>query len=202
MLRSSKSLPRDPLSAVLSLLRPTAYGFRGLDAGGEWCIAYDADPGIKSYAIHTGSCHLCLQGDGAPILLTAGDFVLLPGGPGFRLCSSPSVPPLDAVAFMTSVGVGQVAVLNGGGSCLGVGGYFAFERLHADWLLGVLPRVIHITAEASKSDLRGMIERTMRELRYPRPGGALLVEHLTQALLIEALRLHIAEGSEQQIGWL
>ena len=202
MSQSSKPLTVDPLSGVLSLLRPTTYGFRGLDAGGKWSIAYPADPGIKCYAIQAGSCFLCVDEGATPLQLAAGDFVLLPGGPGFRLCSSPSISPIDAAAFMTGAGVGTFAVLNGGGSCSGVGGYFSFEGLHGNLLLDLLPPVIHITAEASKTELRGMIERTMRELRAPLPGGSLLVEHLTQSLLIEALRLHITERSQEQIGWL
>ena len=42
----------------------------------------------------------------------------------------------------------------------------------------------------------------MRELREPQPGSSLIAEHLAQTLLIEALRLHLAERSQQRTGWL
>src|SRR5579871_5235614 len=105
----------DPLSDVLALFRPTTYGFRGLDAGGDWSLAYPASAGMKCYAIHSGECCLCIDGQTQFRHLTAGDLVLLPGGPGFRLCSSPSVAAIDAIEFITTVEAGSIATLNGGG---------------------------------------------------------------------------------------
>lgn len=192
----------DPLSDILSMLKPTSYGFRGLDASGDWSLAYAADEGIKCFAITSGACWLVMDQDAAPMRLEAGDFVLLPGGPGFRLCSALDVVPIDAFAFFPNVPAGEVAVLNGGGACIGVGGYFAFEGMHSEMLLAMLPPIVHIADQADKDGLRLSIERLMGELRTPRPGSALMGEHLTQALLIEALRLHLVDQSSRSAGWL
>jgi AraC-like DNA-binding protein len=192
----------DPLSDILSLLRPNSYGFRGLDAGGDWVLAFGADDGIKCYAIQSGSCWLAMEGAAEPMLLEAGDFVLLPGGQAFRIYSAADAPPIDAFDFFPKIPAGETAVLNGGGGVAGVGGYFGFEGMHADLLLGMLPPVVHIRAEASKAELRSSIDRLMRELREPQPGSALIAEHLAQALLIEALRLHLAGHSRKNTGWL
>ena len=192
----------DPLSDILALLRPSSYGFRGLDAGGEWVLAFGADDGIKCYAVQSGSCWLAMEGAAEPMLLEAGDFVLLPGGQAFRLYSAADAPPIDAFDFFPKIPAGETAILNGGGGVAGVGGYFGFEGMHADLLLGMLPPVVHIRAEASKAALRSSIDRLMRELREPQPGSALIAEHLAQALLIEALRLHLAGHSRKNTGWL
>ncbi len=194
----------DPLSDILSLLRPNGYGFRGLDAYGDWMLAFARDDGIKCYAIQSGSCWLAMEGGAEPVLLEGGDFVLLPGGQAFRLYSSADAAAIDAFDFFPKIPVGETAVLNGGGGggVAGVGGYFGFEGIHAELLLGMLPPVVHIRAEASKAELRWSIERLMRELREPQPGSTLIAEHLAQALLIEALRLHLAEHSHNNTGWL
>jgi len=192
----------DPLSDILSLLRPNSYGFRGLDAGGDWLLAFGPDDGIKCYAIQSGSCWLAMEGAAEPMRLDVGDFVLLPGSQAFRLYSAADAPPIDAFKFFPSVPAGETAVLNGGGGVSGVGGYFGFEGMHADLLLGMLPPVVHIRAETSRAELRWSIDRLMRELREPLPGSALIAEHLAQALLIEALRLHLAEHSHKNTGWL
>lgn len=42
----------------------------------------------------------------------------------------------------------------------------------------------------------------MRELREPAPGSALIAEHVAQTLLVEALRLHLVQGSTAGPGWL
>ncbi len=192
----------DPLSDILSLLRPNSYGFRGLDAGGDWLLAFGPDDGIKCYALQSGWCWLAMGGETEPVRLAAGDFVLLPGSQAFRLYSAADAPPIDAFDFFPSVPAGETAVLNGGGDVSGVGGYFGFEGMHAELLLGLLPPIVHIRAEASRAELRGSIDRLMRELREPLPGSTLIAEHLAQALLIEALRLHLAEHSHKNTGWL
>jgi AraC-like DNA-binding protein len=192
----------DPLSDILSLLRPNSYGFRGLDAGGDWLLAFGRDDGIKCYAIQSGACWLAMEEAGEPVRLEAGDFVLLPSAQAFRIYSAADAPPIDAFDFFPNIPAGETAVLNGGGDVAGVGGYFGFEGMHAELLLGMLPPVVHIRAEASKAELRWSIDRLMRELREPQPGSALIAEHLAQALLIEALRLHLAEHSHHSTGWL
>jgi AraC-like DNA-binding protein len=192
----------DPLSEVLSLLKPNGYGFRGLEAAGEWALTFGPDDGLRCYALRSGACWFAMNGAAEPMRLEAGDFVLIPGGKGYRLYSAPDATQIDAFRFFPSVPAGQTAVLNGGGDVSGVGGYFGFEGRHVEMLLGLLPPVVHIRAEASKAALRWSIDRLMQELREPLPGSALIAEHLAQALLIEALRLHLAEHSRHSIGWL
>jgi AraC-like DNA-binding protein len=192
----------DPLSDVLSLLKPAGYAFRGLDAGGAWSIDFDAVEGIKCYALYSGTCWVELTGAPAPLRLQAGDFVMLPTGQAFRLYSAAEATRLKAEAFFSSFPAGDIALLNGGGGCSGVGGYFDFDGLHADRLLAILPPIVHIRAEANKAALRSSIERLMREMREPQPGSSLIASHLAQALLVEALRLHLAERSSDSTGWL
>jgi AraC-like DNA-binding protein len=199
----------DPLSDVLALLKPRSYMFRGLDAGGRWSIHYPEGEGVKCYAVLSGECWLAVEGVGEPLRLAAGDCVLLPRGLGFRFASDrdsatveQSVATLDAELFFSGVREGGVAVLGGGGACFGIGGYFDFDGDHAEILLSVLPPVVHIRNEADKAALRWCLERLMLELREPQPGGALIGEHLAHMLLVQALRLHMAEGSGGGVGWL
>jgi AraC-like DNA-binding protein len=112
------------------------------------------------------------------------------------------VAAIDAYEFFPRVPAGETALLNGGGDCTGVGGFFGFGGPQAARLLAMLPRLILIDADDDKAALRGSIDRLMRELRAPRPGHSLIAEHLAQALLIEALRLHLADGGVGRKGWL
>ena len=134
--------------------------------------------------------------------LHAGDFILMPGRSAFRLYSTADAPETDAFQFFPSLPIGGTGVINDGGDCSGVGGFFDFGGLHTELLLGILPPIVHIRAEATKAALGWLIERLMRELRDPQPGGTLMAGHLAQTLLIEALRLHLAERSPHSAGWL
>ena len=116
----------DPLSDVLSMLRPTDYAFRGLEAGGSWSLHYPADGSLKCFAITMGSCWL--YGD-APIghrRLRQGDVVMVSGGTAFRLCSDLEQQPVDVAEALTVVGPGNVARIGTGIDCAGLGGYFGF----------------------------------------------------------------------------
>jgi len=137
-----------------------------------------AAQGLKCYAIHSGSCWIALDGAADPVELQAGDYVLIPGPTAFRVYSAVDAPVTDAYAFFPSFPAGEAGVLNGGGDCSGVGGFFIFAGLHSEQLLGILPAIVHIRAEATRAALAWLIDRLMGELRTPQPGGTLLAGHL------------------------
>lgn len=126
----------DPLSDILSTLKLRGQAFRGLDAAGDWAIAYPAGDGIKCFAVDKGTCRLELAGLSEPLILVAGDLALLPANRRFLLHTRRDVFPIDAYGFFSSFPPGEIATLNGGGDCCGIGGYFDFEGGQADLLLG------------------------------------------------------------------
>ncbi|PKY12078.1 AraC family transcriptional regulator [Acidithiobacillus marinus] len=192
----------DPLSDMLSLLRPRSYASRGLNVAGRWALDFPPGPGIKCYALTTGRCWLWVEGVDPPLALTAGDCVLLPRDCAFRFGSDAEAPAQDVMDLISGIQMGAVVTLNGGGDCSGVGGYFEFVDPQAKILLGLLPPVIQVREESDRVALQQSIERLMQELREPQPGSDLLANHLAQVLLIQALRLFLAHHSGQETGWL
>jgi AraC-like DNA-binding protein len=192
----------DPLSDVLSLLRPRSYMVRGFDLAGQWSIRFAPKEGIKCYSVLAGQCWLAMDGVPDPVHLKTGDCILLPTGRAFRFASDLALEPVDAEAFVSAAPGGSIASFNGGGECFGIGGWFAFEGKNAEILLGVLPPIVHIRKESEKASLRWCLERMMQELREPQPGGVLVAQHLAHMLLVQALRLHLEEGLRGGVGWL
>jgi AraC-like DNA-binding protein len=192
----------DPLSDVLSLLKPRTYMVRGFDVAGQWSIHFAQHEGIKCYAVLSGQCWLAMDGVPDPVRLKTGDCILLPSGRPFRLASDLALAPVDAESISSATRDDDIAALNGGGECFGIGGYFAFAGRHAGILLGVLPPIVHIRKESDKATLRWCLERIMQELREPQAGGILVAQHLAHMLLVQALRLHMAEGLKGGVGWL
>ncbi len=192
----------DPLSDVLSLLKLQSYMFGGVDAGGEWSVQFPRYESIRCYAVVSGQCWLSAEGVVDPVLLETGDCVLLPLGGPFRFASDLALTPVDFKTIVSTPLNGGIATWNGGGDFFGVGGYFSLAGNHAGILLGALPPVVHIRKESDKAALRWSLERMMQELREPRPGGFLVVQHLAHMLLVQALRVHLAEGSRGGVGWL
>ena len=192
----------DPLSGVLSLLKPQNSMCGGFDVGGDWSLQFPEHDGIKCYAIVAGQCWLAVEGVAEAAHVQAGDCFLLPLGRPFRLASDLALPPVDLKSIYKKPLNGGISVWNGGGDVAGVGGFFGLERNHASLLLGMLPPIVHIKKEADRLALRWSMERMMAELREPQPGSFLVLQHLAHMMLVQALRAHLAEGPRGGVGWL
>lgn len=209
----SKILPRqpglassqrmDPLSEVLALMRPQVYVSGGFAVREDMAIRFPKHQGIKCYALLAGQCWLVVEGVPEPLLLRAGDCFLLPRGLPFQLTTDLSLEPVlytEALARLAS----------GGNETLGLtedaryiaGGHFTLTGGHAEILLQSLPPVIHIRREADKAAMRWALERIREELRDPQPGGSLIAQQLAYTMLIQALRLHLADTASARRGWL
>jgi AraC-like DNA-binding protein len=191
----------DPLSDVLSLLKPRSYVSAGFDAGGDWSIQFSDQHGrIKCYAVVSGACWLSVEGVPDPVRLKAGDCFVLPSGRPFRLASDMALTPVDAGTVFPPARDGGVVTFNGGGDFFLVGSRFAVSGDRAGILLGMLPPIVHIRKEADQAALRWSVERMMQELHERQPGGFLVAQHLAHMMLVQALRLHL-EGAKGGVGW-
>jgi AraC-like DNA-binding protein len=191
----------DPLSDVLSLLRPRTYAAGGFGSAGGTSIAFPKHDGIKCYAVVFGEIWLVVEDVAEPVRLITGDCFLLPRGRPFHLTTDLDLEPVDYRTFLASRVEAEVALDDGAGSFI-VGGHFALGGGPAEVLLSVLPPVVHIRKEADKAALRWSMERMMQELRDPAPGSVLVLQHLAQMMLVQALRAHLAEGIDGGVGWL
>jgi AraC-like DNA-binding protein len=192
----------DPLSDVLALLKPTSYLAGGFDIGGQWSIRFPEHAGIKCYSVGAGQCWLAVEDGSEPVYLSAGDCFLLTRGRPFRLTSDLALPPVDFKEYLKVRSNRNFGVINGGGGLLIVGGHFALSERHAAMLLKVLPPVVHIQKESDRAALRWSVERMMFELSDPQPGSLLVAQQLAQMMLVQALRLTLAEGKKGGVGWL
>ena len=190
----------DPLSDVLSLLKPRTYAAGGFGSAVASSIGFPEHDGIKCYAVVFGEIWLVVAGVAEPVRLAAGDCFLLPRGRPFHLTTDLDLEPMDYRTFLASRV--EAAASDGETGSFIVGGHFALGGGPAEVLLGVLPPIVHIRKEADKAALRWSMERMMQELRDPAPGGVLVLQHLAQMMLVQALRAHLAEGVDGGVGWL
>ena len=191
----------DPLSDVLSLLRPRNLMAAGFEAGGDWAVGFPEHTGsIKSGAVVSGACWLAVEGITEPVRLEVGDCFLLPTGRAFRLASDLAVVPRDARDIFPAARQGGVVALGGKDFSL-VSSRFALEGPQAGMLLRMLPPIVHLRQGAETAMLRWSTERMMQELRDARPGNFLVVQYLAHMMLVQALRLHLSSG-QGGVGWL
>lgn len=191
----------DPLSQVISQLRPHDCVAAGLDAGGAWSIRFDRHAGLKCNAVLKGRCWLAVEGCD-PISLKEGDCVILPHGRSFVMSADRIRHGRHAETVYAPVSHGGTAVLGGGGDFFMIGSRFMVSGLPADRLLRTLPSVMHIRAGPEQASLKWALDGIASELREPRIGGAVSIAHLSHLVLVQALRHHLAGPAVPRSGWL
>jgi AraC-like DNA-binding protein len=194
----------DPLSDVLSLLKPRSYVSGGFGVNHEVAVRFPTHKGIKCYAVLSGRCWLSLDGVAEPVELTAGDCFLLPSGRSFCLATNLKVEPIDFYVLRDRLQRGEIVAACPGedAGCFLAGGHFLLSGGHVEMLLGALPPVVHIRKDSDKAAMRWSLERMRVELNDPQPGGSLIAQQLATMMLVQALRLHLAEGLGGGVGWL
>ncbi len=193
----------DPLSDVLSLLKPRSYKSGGFDVG-PLSIGFPRHEGIKCYAMVSGSAWLAFDDGSDPVALQSGDCFLLPSGRPFRLATDLALESIDAMTLFEARRNGDVQTFNGGGDCCILGGHFLLSGSQAGLLLDALPPIVHLRKESDKAALRWSLDRMRQELYEKQPGSFLIAQHLAHMMLVQALRLYLtdAEQSSANAGWL
>ncbi|MFS2222640.1 AraC family transcriptional regulator [Pantoea sp. B65] len=192
----------DPLSDLLSLLKPRSYVSGGVALSRQMAIQWPQHEGIKCYAVVSGQCWLSVEGIADPLLLSAGDCYLLPPGPPFCLTTDLSATPVDFAVLRAGKGVATAPAAGDNEGCFLVGGHFILSGHHADLLLGSLPAIMHIRQESDRAAMRWSLERMAEEVRHPQPGSSLIARQLASMMLVQALRLHLTNGANRGVGWL
>lgn len=175
----------DPLSDIISLLRPTAAISKPITARGRWGVSYRAHDAPGFTIILEGQAWLRFVGE-EPFRLAQGDFVLLPTTPAFSLSSEPDIDCIPVEPRNEAIRHGEP---EGAPDLVALGGTFAFERVNAPLLLALLPGLIHIPASEGRTTRLGrLIDLLAEECATDYPGKELIVRRMLEALLVEALR--------------
>ena len=176
----------DPLSEVITLLRPRAVFSRRYSGAGRWGIRYSAFGQPSFCAMLEGSCRLTVDGH-VPLTLEAGDFVLLPATPGFSMSGFEPVRLERYDPHVTSKVLGDVRHGTRGGrpDVRWLGGWFAFDSPDTALLVSLLPSLVHVRGVERLSTLVRLVGEEASERRA---GRDLVLTRLVEVLLIEALR--------------
>jgi AraC-like DNA-binding protein len=191
----------DPLSDILTVLRPQRQGSGAIDFGGEWEVVFPAHHGVRCYAVSRGQCWIDVDGFGDAVHLLRDDCVLLASGRPFRIGNAASAElttPCDPALFSQDT----IATVNGGGACVLIGGHFLLDDTHAQLLSSALPPLVVVRDPGQREALGSALKGLWVELATPQPGGRLVIDHLNQMMLIFALRLYVRSEAQRPTGWL
>lgn len=176
----------DPLSELISLLRPRAVFSKGISGAGRWGVRYSAFEQPSFCAVLEGSCRLLVNGE-RPLTLQAGDFVLLPATPGFTMSGFERVAPqlIDPKVAPAPQGEVRHGTRGGRPDVRLLGGYFVFHSPDQSLLVSLLPRLVHVRGVERLSIL---VRLVAEESAGDMAGRELVLTRLVEIMMVEALR--------------
>lgn len=175
----------DPVAEVVSLLKPQPSIAKQVTGGGPWLVER-TELGSPFYcAVVEGECLLTIAGR-KPMLLKAGDFILIPEAYSFTM-SSLQPPPRGALAqrLETSPGVFRLGDPAARAEIRAMVGHCAFGSNDKALLVSLLPDLIHVRGADRLMLLVRMINE---ETGARRTAREIVLSHLLEVLFIEALR--------------
>jgi AraC-like DNA-binding protein len=176
----------DPLTQVVSLLRPSASFSKLVYGAGSWRVSR-AEAGRPFYcAILDGFLRLTVQ-DHEPITLEKGDFILIPAAYDFVMSSVTPMKPthIEPAPLVLRPGVVRIGDRDGSPDIRSIVGYCVFGSNDKSLLVSLLPQLVHTRGEERLTTLVQLIDE---ESRGSRPAREVILARLIEVLLIEALR--------------
>jgi AraC-like DNA-binding protein len=176
----------DPLAEVVTLLRPGARFSKLVVGGGSWHIRR-SDAGQPFYCVVLeGACRIVLDG-GESVELRSGDFILFPAAYGVAMSSlvPPSEETPETLPVALATGEFRIGDQDSPIDLRMLVGHCGFASPDAGLLVSLLPQIVHVRGEPR---LATLVQLVRDEFREKRPAREVVLAHLLEVLLIEALR--------------
>jgi AraC-like DNA-binding protein len=207
----------DTLSDVLRVIRLSGGVFLEANLTAPWCMkgrlspedckAFQVAPSvvIATHFVVSGQMQLKVNED-EPLLVRAGELVLLPHNDVHAFGSDVTVPPFSQPDEVKSKAAGEFSriELGGGGEATQLlCGYLGSDHAFGP-LLSSLPAVLKIDVRATP--LGAWVESSFRfavsQIAAGRVGSTTVIAKLSELLFVEAVSHYIAGLPEDRKGWL
>lgn len=176
----------DPFAEVVTLLQPRMRYSKLVHGAGPWRVVR-SDEGQPSYcAVLEGACRITVGGMPS-IVLSAGDFALIPATFGVVM-SSVDEPPAGVESGpprQVAPNEFRIGAPEGDTDLRMLAGHCTFGSPDASLLVSLLPQFVHVRGEPR---LVTLLQLVREESRSQRPARDVVLTRLLELVLIEALR--------------
>ena len=193
----------DPLAEVFSSSRIGKAIFTRLYATAPWGFISRRGAPVKFALVLRGGGILQTEAHPVPVQLSQGDiFIMLDDAP-YSIVDDPASALLDC-DFVETLRVGNVIRLGGGGETTAfISGQFEIDRLSAKPILNVLPKFLHLKADAGRTQaFQSVLELLATETEQPGLASESMVARLYEMLFIHAVRSYTSGCEIGHGGWL
>lgn len=176
----------DPLAEIIKLLMPRVPHTKVVHASGPWRVERTEIGKVYYCMLLAGRAYLEVEGS-KPVTLIAGDFVLVPAATNYAISSldPPCITPLHTSPTLGEGGIVRIGPPDEPAAVQMLIGYYSLGSPDAELLVSLLPEMV-VVREADR--LKALTQLIADEARSDRPGRDVVLEHLMQVMMIEALR--------------
>ncbi|MEN2991448.1 AraC family transcriptional regulator [Tistrella sp. BH-R2-4] len=183
----------DPLAQIVGLLQPGAPFSKCVTGSGPWRVRRTQSPDPYYVAVLKGSLRYWDHQSGE-VIVNAGDFILIPSAQDFMMWSEAPSQDRDLVIDPVILPGGgyRVGSVDGPVDMRALVGYCIFQSDDAVLLSSLLPRLVVARGEHRLAMLMQLLGE---EAVGNKPGREVVLQHLLEVLLIEALRTTAEPGN-------
>ena len=176
----------DPLAQIVGLLQPGAPFSKCVTGSGPWRVRRTQSPNPYYVAVLKGSLRYRDRQSGE-VMVNAGDFILIPSAQDFMMWSDAPSGDKDMVIDPVILPGGgyRVGSVDGPVDMRALVGYCIFQSDDATLLSSLLPELVVVRGEHRLAMLMQLLGD---EAVGSKPGREVVLQHLLEVLLIEALR--------------
>ncbi|HWM17306.1 MAG TPA: AraC family transcriptional regulator [Microbacterium sp.] len=197
----------DPLTDALYEVRMRGAFYSWTEASAEGSVVMPQFPETLTFHIVArGSAFLEIEGE-QPVRLDAGQLALVPRSIGHRVSTSAGARVLGRADLLPQTMLGDAfSILRIGpdgvdASLALLCGVVAFASPAVQEVLAVLPPIIRVDSTAHPV-MAALLPLLAGELSEPRPGGDAVATRLADVLVVETIRVWLADQSGDATGWL
>ena len=211
----------DPITDIFKTMHVAAVVHSRLEATAPWGLMRSASE-IEGKAVNSdgkkisplqlahfgmvsrGNCWLAVEGIRDPMPLTGGDCFLLAPGISYSLRDNTHTRTKSFCEVAPKERTNVIRYGGGGAPTTIISGFLSFEALSLKPITQLLPSLILIKADQARTfALHTTLQLLAGEMSEQAPGSEVVVNRLAEVLFIQAIRAHIASGTEScKRGWL
>jgi hypothetical protein len=183
----------DTLSSAFASLKLSSYTAVGFDLNGPWSFQQINPDGITCFAQLSGNGQIFMNSRSQPISVKKGDCLVLTNRHSFRIVNKLNLAPTQ---LEESHRISPSTNFSNGDKGYGVFGFaahFDFVAPQGAALFSGFPSLIHVRRESDGATLHWCIEKIKKELSELKLGGAIVLEHLAEILMLRILRLQLSK---------
>lgn len=187
----------DVLSDVLRTVR--------LNASSYFCVEFSSPWGLNEPATECGTFHAIIDGNAwvnipnqdEPILLEAGDLIVFPTGIPHQISDGSEKLIKSGEEVLARIEQQENPFNKGEIKTTLLCGYFQYDTSFSLPFINDLPSILHIRSEhdASLKWLNHLLNTLASETRSSEHGRSVVVDRLTEVLIIQLLRWHMSQQS-------